>query len=100
MGLSHPCHPRPHATAKKASLVSHSKSVHKCIQSEIKSKTMAVDCVEKSSSTDGSLPPLPSPPSQQGDAMYSGPHHSQQQNKYEEPLSNTLPRPLPPLPSP
>jgi len=80
-----------YATAKKASLLSHNKSVHKYIQSEMKSKTMSVECSEKSSSSVGSIPPLPSPPSQQGDAMYSGPHHSQTQNKYEEPLSNSLP---------
>ena len=79
----HKCNQCDFATAKKASLINHIKTMHK--NDPVKAKTSialeSLACDENKTSDSLSPPPLPSPPSQQGDALY----------KYQESLSNTLP---------
>ena len=70
----HKCAQCDYAAAKKASLVSHVKARHKIIE---------IQCAPGGTGGPPS-PPLPSPPTQQGDAVYQA---QAQENKYEEQLS-------------
>merc|ERR1711997_310000 len=88
----HKCNQCDYATAKKASLFYHVRTIHKTSDNELvkPEEAMMVQCNEEGEG-DCPAPTLPSPPSQQGDALFTGSHNSHEQNKYEEPLSNTLP---------
>ena len=76
------CSQCDYAAAKKASLVSHVKARHKIIE---------VECGGGGGGGGTSSPALPSPPTQQGDAVYPDPEpHSSagaEQHKYEDQLS-------------
>jgi len=72
----HKCQDCDYATAKKSSLKSHIETMHKK-KSEVAAtdsvpsriKTVEIKCVENTNSVD--TPPLPSPPSLQGDAVFT-----------------------------
>lgn len=90
----HKCNQCEYSTAKKASLLSHIKTIHK---PDVQIRVDTVATTRRSSDGDQFRPvtsgpaPLPSPPTQQGDALFSGHHSSPTQHKYEEPLSHSLP---------
>ena len=83
----HKCGQCDFATAKKASLSYHVKTMHKTSdKAPVPDKAGMVE-----SSQPRLCPALLSPPSQPGDALFTVIHNSHEQNKYEEPLSNSLP---------
>jgi len=63
----HKCNFCDFATAKKSSLRSHTERMHKNSSSASK-VSVEIECLEK---TSPSTPPLPSPPTQQGDAVFT-----------------------------
>jgi len=89
----HKCNLCEYATAKRASLQSHIQTMHKKSQVSAPvamsspTKTIEIKCVERTPSS----PPLPSPPSQQGDAVFTGNHNLDKQNTFPEALSTSLP---------
>ena len=94
----HKCNECEYATAKKSSLTIHIKTMHKkndpvsqvsaTVSVSSTTKTIEIKCVEK---TCANSPPLPSPPTQHGDAVFTERHNSHEQKRFQETLSTSLP---------